>query len=329
MAGVIKTDQIRCYDGDGNRMACAGSGQDGEMRFGFKWPLPRFEAHGEVVIDRLSGLMWTRDAGLSEFPQTWREAQDFIEKMNRDEACGYRGWRLPERRELFSLISHERINPALPSGAPFDDVFAGYYWTATTCSRLSDQAWYIHLGGGRIQRGMKHGSYMVWPVRRQSKKHAPVSTVDCRPRDASESSSPDAGRYVIDKGALYDRCTGLGWAKMELSATGPLSWTDALDFVGRINAGNAGGHTDWRLPNIRELESLIDVRRHTPALSEGHPFGRVPEGCWSSTTSVYEPRYAWVVYLQDGAVGVGYKRQPEFHAWAVRGGDKKVMSAED
>lgn len=179
MAGVIKTDQMRCYDEDGNRMNCAGSGQDGEMRFGVKWPAPRLEAHGDVVIDRLSGLMWTQDAGLTDFPQTW---------------------------------------------------------------------------------------------------------------------------------------------------------TDALDFVGRMNAGDAGGHTDWRLPNIRELESLIDFRRHTPALSEGHRFGRVPEGCWSSTTSVYEPRYAWVVYLQDGAVGVGYKRQPEFHAWAVRGGvrpHKEVRSAKD
>lgn len=320
MEGVIKTDQIRCYDKDGNLVDCAGSGQDGEIRFGIKWPSPRFEVHGDVVIDHLAVLMWTRDAEVSQFPQTWQEAHEFIEGMNREKAFGYREWRLPERRELFRLVSHDRINPAVPAGAPFKNVFSGYYWTATTCSRLRDQAWYIHLGGGRLQRGMKHGSYMVWPVRRQSEQHAPASAPNGGPRDASESRSSDTARYAIDGAVVLDRRTGLGWANSEISASGPLAWNDALEFVGRMNRSKAGGHTGWRLPNVRELESLIDLRRHTPALSKGHPFGRVPVGCWSSTTSVYEPRYAWVVYLQDGAVGVGYKRNPEFHAWAVRGG---------
>ena len=67
------------------------------------------------------------------------------------------------------------INPSLPTGAPFENVFAGYYWTATTCSRFKNQAWYIHLGGGRIYRGMKYGSYMVWPVRCELQYHATAS----------------------------------------------------------------------------------------------------------------------------------------------------------
>jgi len=317
MQGVIKTDQIRCYAADGRLMDCAASGQDGEMRFGAKWPVPRFETRGEVVIDRLSGLMWPQDAGMTGIPLTWGEAQEFVAKMNLEDACGYHDWHLPERWELFSLVSHECINPALPGGAPFENVFAGYYWTATTCSRLKDQAWYIHLGGGRIYRGMKHGSYMVWPVRGGLTAHAPALT---------------AGRYEMDKGAAYDRLTGLGWAKINALPRGPLSWQAALDFVGSMNATQVSGYTDWRLPNVRELESLIDVGRHTPALSDGHPFGQVPLGCWSSTTSVYEPRYAWVVYLQDGAVGVGFKKQADFHVWAVRGGvrsNEKVLSVED
>ena len=158
--------------------------------------------------------MWTRDAGLTEFPQTWREALDFVAQMNRQAAFGYQDWHLPQRRELFSLVSHGCINPALPSGAPFENVFAGYYWTATTCSRLKDQAWYIHLGGGRIYRGMKYGSYMVWPVRCHSNVHATASTAE---------------RYGVDKDVVYDRCTGLGWAKMGALSSDMLNWTGALD----------------------------------------------------------------------------------------------------
>lgn len=49
------------------------------------------------------------------------------------------------------------------------------------------------------------------------------------------------------------------------------------------------GHLDWRMPNIRELESLVDLCADSPALAPDHPFGNVREVYWSSTTSVYEP----------------------------------------
>jgi hypothetical protein len=101
MEGVIKTDQNQCYDVDGRVMDCSGSGQDGEMRFGIDWPIPRFEERYGVTIDRLSGLMWAQDAGLTEFPQTWRQALDFVKKMNREAVSGYHDWHLPERWELY------------------------------------------------------------------------------------------------------------------------------------------------------------------------------------------------------------------------------------
>ena len=89
----------------------------------------------------------------------------WIAEFNAEGWDGYSDWRLPTRSELFTLVSHARINPALPTGHLFENVFPGYYWTATHCSRLPRQAWYVHFGGGRIFRGMKHGSYLVWPVR--------------------------------------------------------------------------------------------------------------------------------------------------------------------
>ncbi|MFO7687142.1 MAG: DUF1566 domain-containing protein [Desulfobacterales bacterium] len=118
----------------------------------------------DVVLDSMTGLTWCRNANLAEFPLDWNAAHDFINEMNGVRAFGLSDWRLPSRRELFTLISHEVFNPALPKDHPFENVFSGYYWTCTPCHRLPDQAWYIHLGGGRIYRGMRHGSYMVWPV---------------------------------------------------------------------------------------------------------------------------------------------------------------------
>jgi len=185
---VIQTDQTNCFNSGGEKIPCAGTGQDGESRVGIKWPEFRFIAQGETVIDQLTNLTWTKDANPAEFPLMWQEAKDYIRDMNTLEKFGCNDWRLPTRKELFSLISHVNINPALPAKHPFVNVFAGYYWTSTTCARLSNQAWYVHLGGGRVYRGMKHGSYMVWPVRGTIERSLQI-----------ETRFPCGNHIVIDK----------------------------------------------------------------------------------------------------------------------------------
>ena len=233
------------------------------------------------------------------FPYAWDEAADLVAEMNRSGWGARRDWRLPSRRELFSLLSHQHVNPALAQGHPFLNVFPGYYWTATTCARLPGQAWVIHLGGARVYRDMKHRACLVWPV--------------AGPRREERISGP---RFGSDGPSVQDLWTGLCWAP---AARAPLSWEDALHAAAALNSADHAGRRRWRLPNIRELESLLDLTRHSPALPAGHGFGFVPVGCWSATTSVYEPRYAWVLYPQDGAVGVGFKPGADFCAWAVSG----------
>lgn len=82
----LQTGQTTCYDTSGREIHCSGSGQDAETPKGISWPVPRFEQQEETVLDRLSGLMWTRNANLAEFPMAWQEALDYLSKMNRDRA---------------------------------------------------------------------------------------------------------------------------------------------------------------------------------------------------------------------------------------------------
>jgi hypothetical protein len=76
----------------------------------------------------------------------------------------------------------------------------------------------------------------------------------------------------------------------------------------------APGRSDW----CGELESLVDCTTHDPALPVAHPFIAMQDVYWSSTTSLFEPDWAWALYLNKGAVGVGQKAQAHFHVWAVR-----------
>jgi hypothetical protein len=148
---------------------------------------------------------------------------------------------------------------------------------------------------------MKHGSYMVWPV------------AGCEPgRDKNK------GRFVIQEHLIHDRLTQRTWLNDKWLYTGAVSWQQALDHVKRINKEKAAGYQDLRLPNIRKLESLVDVTTHSPALAAQHAFHTIHEGYWSATTSLYEPRYAWVLYTKDGAIGVGYKPQQDIFLLAIR-----------
>jgi hypothetical protein len=153
---------------------------------------------------------------------------------------------------------------------------------------------------------MKHGSYLVWPV-----CPGPAQTQDAARDDP-------LARFTVDKDSVYDRHTGLNWLLNANPIGHRLNWEAAFGAIKTFNGGKDGVQQGWRLPNIRELESLVALDAHTPAFPPGHPFVNVQDAYWSSTTSVYEPRYAWALYCQDGYVGVGYKPQEAFYLWPVR-----------
>ena len=296
----LRTDQERCFDARGESIPCGETGQDADRR-PCPHPMIRFAAANDSVTDALTGLTWARNANLFDYPYSLDEGLERLETLNREALSGLSDWRLPSRRELFSLVSHQNYNPALVSDHPFENVFHGYYWTATPCARLPDQAWYIHLGGARIYRGRQSGTCLIWPV------------------SGRREPRPSRGaRFRTHDGITRDRRTGLNWRPVFRNGVSIVSWEGALCGAAALNRDDWAGHDrHWRLPSVRELESLIDLKRHSPALPDDWPIEVDAEGFWASTTSVYEPRYAWVVYMRDGAVGVGYKPNPDFGAWAV------------
>ena len=305
--------------------------------------MSRFLLENETVIDRQTGLMWTKNASLFEFPLSWGEALKNIKGINKSVLYGYKDWKIPNRKELFSLVSHYTINPCLPIGHPFIDVFPGYYWTSTTCARLPDQAWYIHLGGARVFKGMKYSSYMVWPARTVEnycnsslfrtgqKKCFDVggNVIDCH--YTGQDGEIQAGlKYAKDRFSendqtVFDNNTGLLWLRDANGHKNTMDWDSAFNLISAMNRETAYGYNDWRVPNIIELESLTDMSQHSPALPENHLFNNVEEFYWSSTTSMYDTNYAWVLYMVDGAVGVGHKPLSEFYLWPVRGQERTMV----
>jgi hypothetical protein len=323
MKHVLNTGASKCFDQHGREINCLASGQDAAVQSGIPWPDPRFEAVDDLIIeDHLTGLLWTKNSGLNDFPLDWQDSQAFIRSMNTELRFGRDDWRLPNRREMRSLIDHSTCLPALPNINPFTDINLGWYWTSTSSARNSNYAWYVHLEGGRMFYGRKTEFYWFWPVAGTSNvlpRTGEIACLDEAPLLTGRDGCLRMGviwpepRFIIRTDNVLDRLTGLTWY-LNIGSQNPLSWTEALAAV-RALAKKTG--VSWRLPTINELESLVDASQHDPALPADHPFLSLQNGYWSSTTSGYAPDWAFVLYLQRGAVGVGFKRNRDFHLWPV------------
>jgi hypothetical protein len=163
LAPVVETGQTTCYDGSGNSINCTGTGQDGEYQKGIDWPTPRFSDLGNgTVTDNLTGLMWTKDAQQIKGTMKWTDA---LIACNNSDFAGFTDWRLPNVRELLSLIDYREHNPALPSGNPFDNVQFIFYWTSTTYASITNHAWGVYLYNGYVYNYHKITNAYVWSVR--------------------------------------------------------------------------------------------------------------------------------------------------------------------
>jgi hypothetical protein len=124
-------------------------------------------------------------------------------------------------------------------------------------------------------------------------------------------------------GTVTDNLTGLLWLK-NANCFGSRTWDEALSDANGLSAGWCGltdgsSAHDWRLPNIKELQSLIDFGNTVPALPSGHPFINLHSGLyWSSTTDAYASDYAWGITIYYGNVYSYEKTSHSFYVWPVR-----------
>ncbi|MDB4442342.1 DUF1566 domain-containing protein [bacterium] len=126
-------------------------------------------------------------------------------------------------------------------------------------------------------------------------------------------------------GTVTDKLTGLIWLK-DLTCIGLGEWLDAFNECDALKSGDCGltdgsSEGDWRLPNIRELYSLIDLGNYNMALPQGHPFiGIQYTSYWSSSTAAHHTLSSWTVFAHNGTVSILAKANLT-RFWPVRGGN--------
>lgn len=123
-------------------------------------------------------------------------------------------------------------------------------------------------------------------------------------------------------GTVTDNLTGLVWLK-DANCFDQKNWVDAVSCVRSLASGICGlsdnsSAGQWRLPNRKELKSLVDSSCYNPSLSAGHPFSNIQPGWyWSSSTDVFYTSLAWYVYRYFGGLFSFYELN-HFYIWPVR-----------
>jgi hypothetical protein len=346
---VPQTGQSQCWDESGTAISCTGTGQDGEYQTGVTVD-PRFTDNGDgTVTDNLTGLIWLRNADCF-WIRNWTDALSDVNGLA-DGSCGLSDgsaagdWRVPNVRELQSLVDFDEWLPPLPEGRPFFAEQSAHYWSSTT--RLIDptNGWYVHFGVGYVGGLNKYNAYLhVWPVRDGQSGRSANLAAGTPPSPLPKTGQQDSyypgddGAYKMGvtvaqrftnngDGTVTDNLTGLIW--LQDAACIWANWTDGLAVANSLADGSCGLTDssvagDWRMPNVRELYSLVDYGEWAPALPEGHPFPLVLWDSWTSTTRVDDPSRAWMARHYSGVV-ITNSKSTILAVWPVRDGQSGIL----
>jgi hypothetical protein len=263
---IVDTGQHKCYD-NFKEISCPLLGEPfygQDARYQGLQPAYRDNGDG-TVTDLNTGLIWQqKPVG----KVTYGEAVAGADKLN---LGGYNDWRLPDIKELYSLIlfsgtdprAEETVTHAIPFidtkyfDFEYGDVTVGeriidaQYWSSTphvsTTMNGTATIFGVNFADGRIKgypRDMgrlgQTATHFVLYVRGNA--------------DYGMNNFVDNG-----DGTITDIATGLMWSKAD-SGVG-MDWEDALAWVQQKNAENYLGYNDWRLPNAKELQSIVDYTR--------------------------------------------------------------------
>ena len=301
---IIGTGQTKCYDNHGSipppKPGQAFYGQDAQH----PGPQPAYRDNGDgTVTDLYTGLIWVQARGKKI---TWDDALVGATKCH---VGGHGDWRMPNIKELYSLINfnggfHSSIANSKPyldtkyfgfaygGAAPDERPIDCQDWTATqyvsTTMRGNPTVFGVNFADGRIK-----GYPKIHPGPPGMDKAAHKLFV------RYVRGNPDYGRNKFkdnNNGTITDAATGLMWSKTD-SGKG-LNWEAALDSVQKCNTEKYLGHNDWRLPNAKELQGIVDYTQapainDAPACDPIFQVTRFDDGdypyFWTSTTHLDGP----------------------------------------
>jgi len=354
-APVPDTGMTKCYSDTSDEMPCPAEGeayygQDGNYninaqsytKLGYKGKVLIDTATAPewiMTLDNVTGLVWemkTDDGSIHDKDNTYTwydptdpspgtqgngtDTLDFINKLKEEKFGGFDDWRLPTIHELYNIVnksvSHWSNQPTIES-IFFPNTISNYYWSSTTSVINSICAWTVFF----------YDAYYSYDYFGNKSNFNYVRAVRGGQPGTFASSLIPTGldRYKDNEDqTVSDALTGLMWQKdMSDIIT---YWENALAYC---ESSRHAGFTDWRLPSIYEIGSIVDFNRSNFAIDpvfiiNGRFF-------WSSTTYLAYAGYnrsVWTMDFNSGKDALEHKLRVYYsnnvYARAVRGGQNRL-----
>jgi hypothetical protein len=269
---VVDTGQTAFYNGSVEIVQPSANepfyGQDAR----YTGNTPSYANNGDgTITDNVTGLMWQKT------PDTDGNGNiDADDKLTYDQAVaragtfslgGYTDWRLPTIKELYSLIDFNGKDPSGYEGtdtsglAPFmDTAYFDFGYGDTSAGERIIDAQYASITR-YVSTTMNNADTMFGVNFADGRIKGYPTTLKTFYVICVRGNTDYGGNSFVDNGdgTITDSATGLMWSQND-SGTG-LNWEAALAWVQTQNAASFLGYNDWRLPNAKELQSIVDYTR--------------------------------------------------------------------
>jgi len=305
---VVDTGQAACYASDGAEITCPAKGEDfyGQDAQNANNTASYRDNRDGTVTDNLTHLMWQQTPPAEKVE--WSDAQDYCESLSLAE---HDDWRTPNLKELFSISD-------FTSGWPYIDI--RFFNLNQTPELKQLQYWSNNFyevgathGGADSAFGVNHGTGHIkaYPVGGDDGSGLPPGASLTAKYVRCVRGNGYGNNAFVDNGdgTVTDRSNGLMWSKDDSDAG--VDWRNALAYADEKNAASYLGYSDWRLPNVKELQSIVDYSGKYPAIDTN--YFNITDGdsyFWSSTSSYFSPAepgyyYGWYVAFGYAVGGDG------------------------
>ncbi len=242
---------------------------------------PSYTDNGDgTITDNVTGLIWQKaDGGEMTIENAITYCDNLVLGGNSD-------WRLPTPMESFSILNLQNANPALNT-TYFTNTVAEYWWTSSFQVGDNSKVWCTNAGGG-IGNHPKSETISAGGTKKfhvKAVRNGNTNTVISHFTDNGD-------------GTITDNLTQLVWLKAP--ATNAMTWEQALSYAEALTTSSS---SDWRLPNIKELQSLNDETKSNPSVNQTFFPNLGIKNYWSSTTlkpNATNPSSAWYWNTQFG-----------------------------